>query len=192
MPNEKITLALPAWVETFLSTQNKTFSDIEQRMSLAIELAYLNIKHKTGGPFAAAIFEQHSGKLISVGVNLVTSANCSIAHAEMLAIALAQKKLETFDLYADNTRRQLVTTTEPCAMCLGAIPWSGVRSVVCGATDADARETGFDEGAKPVDWIDHLKKRNIEVTLNIKRQRAIEILRSYVNHDGKIYNAKKK
>jgi len=192
MPNEKITLALPEWVETFLSTQNKTFSDIEQRMSLAIELAYLNIKHKTGGPFAAAIFEQHSGKLISVGVNLVTSANCSIAHAEMLAIALAQKKLETFDLYADNTRRQLVTTTEPCAMCLGAIPWSGVRSVVCGATDADARETGFDEGAKPVDWIDHLKKRNIEVTLNIKRQRAIEILRSYVNHDGKIYNAKKK
>ena len=188
MLNEKITIALPAWVEKFLSTQDKTFADIEQRMSLALELAKLNIEHKTGGPFAAAIFEQHTGKLISVGVNLVTSTNCSIAHAEIVTIALAQKKLETFDLYADNTPRQLVTTTEPCAMCLGAIPWSGVRSLVCGATDADARETGFDEGAKPVDWVDQLRKRNIDVTQNIRRKEAIETLKSYLNHGGQIYN----
>ncbi|MBW8034461.1 MAG: nucleoside deaminase [Planctomycetes bacterium] len=191
MHHETVTIALPKWTENFLSTQDKTFLDIEQRMSLALELAKLNIEHKTGGPFAAAIFEQQTGKLISVGVNLVTSTNCSIAHAEIVAIAIAQKKLETFDLYADNTPRQLVTTTEPCAMCLGAIPWSGIRSVVCGAKDEDARQIGFDEGAKPKDWIDQLKNRNIEVTRNIKRQQAIEILRSYVNHGGKIYNPKK-
>lgn len=191
MTHEKITITLPTWVENFLSTQDKFFDGIEHRMSLALEMARLNIQNNTGGPFAAAIFEQQTGKLISVGVNLVTSVNCSIAHAEIVAIAIAQKKLETFDLYADNTRRQLVTTTEPCAMCLGAIPWSGISSIVCGAKDEDARQIGFDEGAKPKDWIDQLKKRNIEVTRNIKRRQAIEILRSYLDHGGKIYNPKK-
>ena len=192
MPHEQVTIALPTWVEEFLTTQQNVFQDVEHRMSLALELARLNIKNNTGGPFAAAIFEEQTGKLISVGVNLVTSINCSIAHGEMVAIALAQKELDTFDLYADNTPRQLVTTTEPCAMCLGAIPWSGIRSVVCGATDADAREIGFDEGAKPADWIDQLKKRNIEVTQNIHRKEAIEVLRSYLDRGGQIYNPTKK
>jgi tRNA(Arg) A34 adenosine deaminase TadA len=47
----------------------------------------------------------------------------------------------------------MVVSTEPCALCLGAIPWSGIRRLVCGARDEDARSIGFDEGEKVPYWI---------------------------------------
>ena len=48
--------------------------------------------------------------------------------------------VQIYDLggLGDGRAFELVTTTEPCAMCLGAIPWSGLSSVVCGARDQDA------------------------------------------------------
>jgi hypothetical protein len=58
---------------------------------------------------------------------------------------------------------ELVASTQPCAMCLGATPWSGVRHLVCGARDEDAEEIGFDEGMKPADWIRSLEERGITV-----------------------------
>ena len=91
-------------------------------MRFVIELARQNIEHRTGGPFGAAIFETTSGKLLAPGVNLVEPAHCSIAHAEMVAIALAQQTRGSYDLGREGTICELVTSTEPCAMCLGAIP----------------------------------------------------------------------
>jgi tRNA(Arg) A34 adenosine deaminase TadA len=68
----------------------------------------------------------------------------------MVAIMIAQKILGNFDLGdASVPAYELVTSTEPCAMCLGATPWSGVRGLVCGARDEDASAVGFDEGSKP-------------------------------------------
>jgi len=67
-------------------------------MSFVIEAAQLNISKSTGGPFAAAVFETESGKLVSLGVNLVTSEGLSILHAEIVAFALAQKKIGSYDL----------------------------------------------------------------------------------------------
>ena len=58
-------------------------------MRLAIELSRLNIQHGTGGPFGAAIFERETGRLLAPGVNLVTSLDCSVFHAEMVAIMVA-------------------------------------------------------------------------------------------------------
>jgi len=86
---------------------------------------------------AAAIFESESGRLVSLGgVNLVTSEGLSILHAETLALALAQHKPGTYDLGRyDLPAHELVTVTEPSAMCLGAIPWSGVRRLITGARD---------------------------------------------------------
>ena len=72
----------------------------------------------------------------------------------MVAIALAQQAIGSYDLGGEGRPiHELVTSTEPCAMCLGAIPWSGVRRVLCGARGEDACEIGFDEGAKPADWV---------------------------------------
>ena len=158
-------------------------------MRLVIKLAQLNIDHETGGPFGAGIFESKTGRIVSLGVNLVESANCSIAHAEMVAIAVAQRVIGCYDLGGrKDADYQLVTSTEMCAMCLGAVPWSGVRSVVCGARDEDARSIGFDEGHKPKDWITSLESRGIRVVRDVLRQQAKAVLLEYGRRGGLIYN----
>ncbi|OHB78041.1 MAG: tRNA-specific adenosine deaminase [Planctomycetes bacterium RBG_16_55_9] len=193
MSNIEVILQLPDWVEHFLSSSEKIYPTAEDRMRLVIRLAQLNIERKTGGPFGAAIFECNSSRLISVGVNCVESLNCSIAHAEMLAIATAQRMIGSYDLGSQTSATyELVTSTEPCAMCLGAIPWSGVRSVVCGARDRDARAIGFDEGAKPHNWIRALEDRGIRVRRDVLREHAKAVLVEYVERGGLIYNARKK
>jgi len=162
-------------------------------MRLAIKLAELNVEHQTGGPFGAGIFELKSGRLVAAGVNLVESSNCSIAHAEMLAIAIAQRLVGCYDLgIEEGAAYELVTSTEPCAMCLGAIPWSGVRSVVCGARDEDARSIGFDEGPKPGNWVKSLESRGIRVLRDVLREEARAVLLDYEKRGGLIYNARRK
>jgi tRNA(Arg) A34 adenosine deaminase TadA len=92
-------------------------------MRLAVELASRNVEHRTGGPFGAAIFEIDTWRIVGLGVNLVEPSNCSILHAEMVAIAMAQQTVGSYDLAAGGgVRHELATSTEPCAMCLGAIP----------------------------------------------------------------------
>lgn len=162
-------------------------------MGLAVKLAKLNVEHQTGGPFGAGIFELKVGRLVAVGVNLVESSNCSLAHAEMLAIALAQRVVGRYDLgIEEGAAYELVTSTEPCAMCLGAVPWSGVRSVVCGARDEDARRIGFDEGSKPEHWVESLESRGIRVVRDVLREEAQAVLLDYHKRGGLIYNAGRK
>ena len=186
----KVVLQLPGWIESALSDSKQFYPTVEERMRLVVKLARLNIEHQTGGPFGAGIFESESGRLISAGVNLVESADCSIAHAEMVAIAVAQRVIGSYDLgYNKDVAYQLVTSTEPCAMCLGAVPWSGVRSVVCGARDEDARAIGFDEGYKPSDWIKSLEDRGISVVRDSLREEAKAVLLEYKRGGGLIYNA---
>ena len=186
-----IDLKLPDWAEAILSGPDYIFDDVKERMRLVIKLAEQNIEHKTGGPFAAAVFDKNTSKLISPGVNLVIGSNCSAAHAEIVAISIAQKILNTYDLGAETLPAcELVTSTEPCAMCLGAIPWSGIRSLVCGSRDEDARELGFDEGAKPSDWIQQLRSRGITVQRDVLRDEAKAILEKYLKSGGTIYNAR--
>ena len=185
-----LTIQLPDWVNTFIPDLKTIYATVEERMELAIELAAQNIKHD-GGPFGAAIFELQTGKLIAPGINLVMQINCSVVHAEIVAIILAQQMLENFDLGAEGLPEyQLVTSTEPCTMCLGAIPWSGIRSVVCGARDEDARSIGFDEGDKPEQWTKKLEARSIVVTRDILRYEAKAILQKYVDTGGIIYNGR--
>jgi tRNA(Arg) A34 adenosine deaminase TadA len=160
-------------------------------MKLVIALARRNIEHNTGGPFGAGIFERESGRLVAVGVNQVEVSNCSIAHAEMLAIALAQCATGSYDLGSrEGLAYELVTSTEPCVMCLGAICWSGVRQVVCGARDEDAREIGFDEGPKPSDWVRSLESRGISVVTDVLREHAKAVLAEYQQGGGLIYNSR--
>ncbi len=188
-----VVLRLPGWAQTFLANADRSYPTAEDRMRLAIRLAQLNIEHQTGGPFGAAIFESRTGHLIAIGMNLVESTNCSIAHAEMVAIAFAQQAAGSYDLGAqEGTICELVTSAEPCAMCLGAIPWSGVQSLVCGARDKDARLIGFDEGAKPHNWVESLQSRGITVHQDVLREEARAVLLDYQKRGGLIYNAHKK
>jgi len=186
------TVELPQWVMNIVTEQGTVYPSVEKRMELVLTLAANNIKND-GGPFGAAVFERHSGKLISPGINLVLQTNCSVVHAEIVAIMLAQQQVANFDLSAEGLPDfELVSTTEPCAMCLGAIPWSGISSLVCGARDEDARNIGFDEGDKPLDWTDKLRSRSISVTRDILRNEAKAVLQHYIDVGGIIYNGRPK
>ena len=160
-------------------------------MRLVVELSRLNVERETGGPFGAAIFERETGRLLAPGVNLVVASSCSVAHAEMVAIMIAQQVVGDFDLGSEGKPAyELYASTEPCAMCFGAIPWSGVRALLCGARDEDARAVGFDEGAKPPDWITALEERGISVKRDVLREDAARVLGDYANSGGEIYNAR--
>jgi tRNA(Arg) A34 adenosine deaminase TadA len=185
--NSEVVLRLPPWLGKLAQRQTHAFESTESKMRFAIELARQNIEQQTGGPFGAAVFAADSGTLVSVGVNLVEASNCSMAHAEMMAIALAQQAVGHYDLGATGAY-ELATSTEPCAMCLGAIPWSGVRRVVCAAHGEDAAAIGFDEGAKPAEWVGALRKRGIEVIRDILRDEARAVLQQYAKAGGLIYN----
>ena len=158
-------------MERYLVDAGDIYPTREERMAFVVGLARKNIENKTGGPFAAAVFDRSGGRLIAAGVNLVTTVGLSVAHAEIVAIMQAQLILGGFDLGgAGMPECELVSSTEPCAMCLGAVPWSGVRSLVCGATDGDARGVGFDEGSKRGDWARELEVRGIEVASGVLRE----------------------
>ncbi len=191
MKQAQVILQLPDWLRALNEQQTDPFEDVPARMDFVIDLARKNIERGTGGPFGAAIFASDTGELLAPGVNLVEPAHCSIAHAEMVAIALAQQTLGVFDLSANGRTCELVTSTEPCAMCLGAVPWSGVHRVVCGARGEDACAIGFDEGAKPTDWIGALGERGIEVTRDVRRDQARTVLQQYHTSGGLIYNAER-
>lgn len=188
MKHTRVMLELPRWAQSLARQTGQPFDTVQTRMRLAIELSMRNVEEGTGGPFGAAVFEADTGKLVAVGMNLVEPLRCSLAHAEMLALALAQQAVGHYDLSHGGTTYDLVTSTEPCAMCLGAIPWSGVRRMICGARGEDACAIGFDEGAKPADWVGELRKRGVEVVQEVLRQEAQAVLRQYAEAGGTIYN----
>lgn len=186
-----VKLRLPDWIEEFLSDPDRDYPTEEDRMRLVIELSWLNVEHGTGGPFGAGIFDLSTNRLLSPGVNLVTTANLSTAHAEMVAIMVAQQIVGHFDLGGSGCPPyELVASTEPCAQCFGATPWSGIRRLVCGARDEDARSIGFDEGPKMPDWPAALEERGISVVRDVCREEAAAVLQHYAASGGMIYNAR--
>jgi tRNA(Arg) A34 adenosine deaminase TadA len=191
MNPSRIVLSLPDWVADFLPHSDRLYASPEERMDLVLELARRNCRRKTGGPFAAGVFELDSGRLLAVGLNLVVGAGCSVAHAELIALVFAQQRLDSFTLNAPGLPAcDLVSSTEPCAMCLGALPWAGIRRLVCGARDEDARAIGFDEGDKPADWVRLLERRGITVLRDVRRKEARQILIDYAQSGGLIYNGR--
>jgi guanine deaminase len=107
-------------------------------MRKAIALSITNIQ-KGGGPFGAVIVKD--GKIIATGVNKVTAKNDPTAHAEVMAIRKAAKKLGTFNL----SGCEIYTSCEPCPMCLGAVYWAHLDRMYYGNTKNDARNIGFDD-----------------------------------------------
>lgn len=183
---------LPGWVEPALPGPDRRYRSAEARMAVAVELARRNVRRETGGPFGAAVFEREEGRLVAPGINLVVRERCSLLHAEVVALMLAQRVLGSHDLAAEGLPEcELVTSAEPCAMCYGAIPWSGVGGLVCGARSSDAREVGFDEGEKPAGWVAALESRGVEVERGVHREEARSVLRSYAEGGGPIYNSRR-
>ena len=120
----QFTLGLPAWAIAELNRLPAYLPTLEERMAAVINFSRLNFRQQTGGPFAAGVFERDSGRLLVIGVNRVVPTNCSSAHAEVMALSLAQQLLDTFDLGGPGLpAHQLVVNWRPCAMCSRATLW---------------------------------------------------------------------
>ncbi|OGJ90719.1 MAG: hypothetical protein A2350_05420 [Candidatus Raymondbacteria bacterium RifOxyB12_full_50_8] len=181
-----ITLVLPAWAVSFLRAA-RCFPTDQDKMGLAIELSRLNVTYGTGGPFGAALFRGATGTLVAVGVNRVVAETCSAAHAEMMACMLAQKRLGAFRLPAKGNY-VLASSAQPCAMCAGALPWTGVRRLLFGASKKDVELcAGFDEGPLHPRWKHEFKKRGISVTGGLMRMEARAVLARYRETHGTRY-----
>lgn len=193
MHTDRFSLHLPVWMRHFLPPENTAFAPLDTRMAFVIELSRQNVMHASGGPFAAAIFERDSGRLVAAGVNRVEPLNCSSAHAEVMAIALAQNRLGTFDLGGPQLPvHELVTSAQPCLMCLGASLWSGVRRIISSATGKDVESIlGFDEGPVPRHWKAEVRRRGIELKTGLRRLDACRVLELYREQAGTIYNSRK-
>ncbi len=162
----------------------------EQRMEVAVELARQNVLRGTGGPFGAGVFETAGGRLVAAGVNSVTRLDNAVLHAETVAIMFAQARLATYTLAGGGEESYLlVTSCEPCAMCLGATLWSGVRGLVCGAAKEDATAVGFDEGPVFEESWAYLERRGVRVTRGVLRRQAAAVLELYRATGGAIYGA---
>jgi tRNA(Arg) A34 adenosine deaminase TadA len=108
-------------------------------MREAIRLSIQMMRRGKGGPFGAVVVRK--GKIVGRGSNQVTSANDPTAHAEIVAIREACKRLKTFQL--DDC--DLYTSCEPCPMCLSAIYWARLGNVFYGNTRQDAAKIAFDD-----------------------------------------------
>jgi tRNA(Arg) A34 adenosine deaminase TadA len=187
--NRVVAASCPEWMEQAVDWRAAYPTD-DSRMSLAIELARQNVLRGTGGPFGAAVFECVSGALVAAGVNSVTRLRNSMLHAEVLALMLAQHRVSSYTLQgAELPQHELVTSCDPCAMCLGAVLWSGVRRLVTGADRADASALSFDEGPVFPESYAYLEARGVTVVRGVLRQEAAAVLELYRRQGGPIYNA---
>ncbi len=184
----RLAIELPGWAPS-ICDPDRPYATDEEKMRLAIELARQNTLQKTGGPFGAAVFRSSDDSLLSVGVNLVAPLCNSVLHAEIVAFMFAERAIGSHTLKVPAmSPHVLFTSCEPCAMCLGAILWSGVRRVVYAAQRTDAMEIGFEEGPVFPQSYEYLRKREIELVQGPLRDEARAVLRLYQQSAGTIYN----
>lgn len=149
-------------------------------MQKAKNNAQEGISKKEGGPFGAIIVDKE-GNIISNGNNKVIKNTDPTAHAEIIAIREACKKLKTYDL----SEYTLYTSCEPCPMCLSAIIWANIKQVYYGCTKKDAGEIGFRD-----DMIyEYLKGKNKELIKleELDREDCLEVFKKYKEENGTIY-----
>jgi guanine deaminase len=108
-------------------------------MREAIRLSLQKMRGNQGGPFGAVVVRR--GKIVGRGWNQVTTANDPTAHAEVIAIREACRRLKTFRL--DDC--ELYASCEPCPMCLSAIYWARFKKVYYANTRRDAARIEFDD-----------------------------------------------
>ena len=156
---------------------NKEFMDV------AIDLSDDNFEKNYGGPFGACIVKD--GEIIGKGINQVIKNNDPTAHAEVMAIRNACKKLETYDL----TGCVLYTSCYPCPMCLSAIIWANIKKVYYGNTKEDAADIGFRDDYI-YDYIGKLEKEQVDKKVldlkELNREDAQKVFEQYKQNEDKI------
>jgi len=148
-------------------------------MARAIQLSIENVQSGRGGPFGAVVVQE--GSIIGEAANQVTATNDPTAHAEMLAIRSACKKLGAFELVGC----EIYTSCEPCPMCLGAIYWARLSRVYFGNVNADAAKIGFDDSLIYREIAQPLARRQIPM-IQIMREEALAAFRAWEAKPDKV------
>jgi tRNA(Arg) A34 adenosine deaminase TadA len=148
-------------------------------MREAIRLSREKMRRNRGGPFGAIIVRR--GKIVGCGWNCVTSTNDPTAHAEIMAIREACRRLKTFRL--DDC--ELYASCEPCPMCLAAGYWARLRKIYYAGTRRDAAKIGFDD-----EWLYREVTRPVSCRkLSMKqllRKEALEVFAEWKSKPDKI------
>ncbi len=147
---------------------------INNFMLRAIELS-INSANDTGGPFGCVIVKDE--KIIAEGSNKVTFSNDPTAHAEIVAIREACKKLNTFNLSGCD----IYASCEPCPMCLSAIYWSHVDNIFYANSREDAKKINFDDSL----IYSEISKKNENRKIPIKQMLRDEALKAFEIWDKK-------
>lgn len=156
------------------------FTDTDRKyIKRAIELSQKGMDNNAGGPFGALVVK--NGEVIAEGYNQVTSSNDPTAHAEIVVIREACKKLNSFQL--DDC--VIYTSCEPCPMCLGAIYWARAKAVYYACTKEDAAEVGFDDQFIYDEIESGIDNRNIRF-INLDREEGKEVFRNWEKKEGRM------
>ena len=148
-------------------------------MARAIQLSIDNVRSGLGGPFGAVVVQ--NGVIVAEGVNRVTTTNDPTAHAEVIAIREACRKLNLFEL----KDCELYTSCEPCPMCLGAIYWARLSRIYFGNLAGDASRIGFDDSAIYREFAQPHSERAIPM-IQMMREEALAAFRAWEQKPNKI------
>jgi tRNA(Arg) A34 adenosine deaminase TadA len=145
----------------------------------AIRLSRDKMRRNAGGPFGAIIVRR--GKIVGRGWNRVTSTNDPTAHAEIMAIREACRRLKTFRL--DDC--ELYASCEPCPMCLAACYWARLRKIYYANTRRDAAKIGFDDSWLYREMARPVSRRKLPMK-QLLRKEALEVFTEWKNKPDKI------
>jgi tRNA(Arg) A34 adenosine deaminase TadA len=148
-------------------------------MREAIRLSIEMMRRGKGGPFGAIVVK--GNKIVGRGSNQVTSGNDPTAHAEIVAIREACKKLKTFEL----DECELYTSCEPCPMCLSAIYWARLKRVYYANTRKDAARIQFDDDFIYTEVSRPISKRTLKMK-PLLRNEALAAFREWEEKADKV------
>ena len=144
---------------------------MQEYFDKAIELAKLGVENLEGGPFGAVVVKNN--KIIGFGNNKVFKEKDPTAHAEIIAIRDACKRLNTYDL----TDCVIYSTSEPCPMYLSAIIWSNIKEIYFVTNRKEVAKTGFRDDII-YNYLENKKKDILEIH-QIENKKCQELLESY-------------
>ena len=147
-------------------------------MIRAIELS-ISSANGSGGPFGCVIVKDE--KIIAEGSNKVTFSNDPTAHAEIVAIREACRKLNTFNLLGCD----IYASCEPCPMCLSAIYWSHIDNIYYANTREDAKKINFDDSLIYSEFSKKMEDRKIPIK-QILRDEALKAFEIWDKKKDKI------
>jgi tRNA(Arg) A34 adenosine deaminase TadA len=145
----------------------------------AIELSAQGMQNGKGGPFGCVIVR--NDEIVGEGCNEVTSSNDPTAHAEVVAIRNACRKLNTYQL----NECEIYTSCEPCPMCLGAIYWARPKKVIFANTKQEAAAIEFDDNFIYDEINTAWEERKIPF-VHVPHPKAKGIFEAWKNWEGKI------